>query len=831
MFRLLDRYLIREIVPYFLLALLLLTAIIFAHEASRFSELLVVSSRSGVPMQALGKIMAALVPSIAVFTIPIALLVGTLVGLGRLSGDSEIIALGASGMSRLRILRPVIAIALVVAAFMLYITFNVLPHSIASLNNIKSNQAMVFQGITTQIKPRVFEESIPKKVLYIEDIDRTSNLWHNIFIVDMSDEQGGMKIFTAKTGSLRQTENLQGKAQMPEMYLQFGASHQTTAPRLVTPDETGESENEGAAEETTRGSNQEKKRLRFQQKYDSLRFEDMTIGIDVAGEKKDEAANQKAQKRDVDEMEWSELINYTPAQADYREWRAQIHKRLAYPTACLVFALLGVGFGISHVRTGRSFGLLLGLGITILYYLLALSGEHAVASGKLPAWLGIWLANIVLAAFGAFVIFMQRAAGSDVFGVLSSLRHLLPSAAKGAEEESKQEKSVPEKPSQTPTDRVARSAAVKKILTARWPQLIDRLVIGDLLRFFFYIISGFSVLFIIITLFQLLNSIAKHNIEWMVVANYLFFLLPLIANYTAPLAALVAVMITFGILQKTSQVVALKASGFSIFRLAAPAVVISLFLAGLVFFNQDYIMPFTNPRQNNLRALIRSGQEPAQTFYQTTNQWIFGVDSRIFNYAYFNPTNNTFAQLNIIDLSKEPFGIKRRLYANRAVWDENERAWLLQAGWERKFADDKLLAYEPFVERKVLLAEQPDYFRRDFRGSQYLNFAELREKIVELSRSGFDVLDLKIALQSKIAFPLTCLIMVLVGLPFSFSVGKRGALYGVAIGIGIGLAFWGTIGLFEQMGRYEILPPILAAWGPNLLFGTGGTYLFLTSRT
>jgi LPS export ABC transporter permease LptG len=839
MLRLIDRYLIREILPYFLLALLLLTAIIFAHEASRFSELLVVSSRSGVPMEAIGKIMAALVPGIAVFTIPISLLVGTLVGIGRLSGDSEIIALGASGMSRMRILRPVIALALVVAALMLYITFNVLPRSISSLNNIKSNQALVFQGITTQLKPRIFEESIPKKVLYIEDIDRQKNIWHNIFIVDMSDEQGGMQIFTAKTGMLRQTENVQGKPQMPEMYLQEGAFHQTTAPRVIDDDPAQENAGENGTSDASlspeeaalRESNREKKRLRFQQKYTSGSYEAMTVGIDVTDDKKkDETPNEKAQKRDVDEMDWSELISYAPAPEDYREWRAQIHKRLAYPTACLVFALLGVGFGISHVRTGRSFGLLLGLGITIIYYLLALSGEHSAISGKLPVWLGVWLANIVLTVLGSFVIFIQRQPGSDVFSALSSLRHLLPSARKRAEQAAREDL-LPEKVRQTSTEKVTRSAAVKKILAARWPQLVDRLVIGDLLRFFFYIVSGFSALFIIITLFQLLNSITKHNIEWMVVANYLFFLLPLIANYTAPLAALVAVMITFGLLQKTSQVVALKASGLSIFRLAAPAVIISLFLAGLVFFNQDYVMPFTNPRQNNLRALIRSGQEPAQTFYQAKNQWIFGLDSRIFNYAYFNPTNNTFAQLNVVDLAREPFGIKRRLYANRAVWDANERAWLLKDGWERIFANEKLLAFEQFKERKVMLSEQPEYFRRDFRGSQSMTFAELREKIVELSRSGFDVLDLKIALQSKIAFPLTCLIMVIVGLPFSFSVGKRGALYGVAIGIAIGLAFWGAIGLFEQMGRYEILPPMLAAWGPNLLFGTGGIYLFLTSRT
>ena len=96
MLRLIDRYLIREIVPYLLLSLLLLTAIIFFHEASRFSELLVVASRNGLPMQALSRLLTALIPGILVFTLPISLLMGVLVGMGRMSGDSEIVALGAS---------------------------------------------------------------------------------------------------------------------------------------------------------------------------------------------------------------------------------------------------------------------------------------------------------------------------------------------------------------------------------------------------------------------------------------------------------------------------------------------------------------------------------------------------------------------------------------------------------------------------------------------------------------------------------------------------------------------------------------------------------------
>jgi len=243
------------------------------------------------------------------------------------------------------------------------------------------------------------------------------------------------------------------------------------------------------------------------------------------------------------------------------------------------------------------------------------------------------------------------------------------------------------------------------------------------------------------------------------------------------------------------------------------------------------VLPFTNSRQNNLRYLIRKGQEPPQTFYQTTNQWLFGIDSRIFNYAYFDAGSNTFARLNVMDLRREPFGIVRRFYARRATWDATTGEWVLENGWERRFDGERPIFYNAFKEQRVQFIEKPDYFKKDLRGSNSLTLAELRHKIADLQQSGFDVLDLRIALQAKIAFPLACLVMVIVALPFSFSVGKRGALYGVAIGIAIGLVYWGMLSLFEQMGRYEMLPPMLAAWGPNLLFGAGGLYLFLTSRT
>jgi len=828
MLSLIDRYLIREILPYVLLSLLLLTSIVFLNEASRFSELFVAVSRNGIPMVALWRIVAALIPGILVFTLPISLLIGTLVGLSRLSGDSEIIVLGASGISRWRLLRPVVAISLAVAAAMVYISFNLLPLSVYNLNHLKANQAVMFQGLNTQIKPRVFEESIPKKILYIEDIDRSTNQWHNIFLVELGADRNDVKIFTATSGGLRQGQ----RSNLPELYLRRAAWHQVREERSgqkqdATQDTIEAEEADEVAAATDDSEDRDRKKNARQQNYTSGHFDEMTLGVEDPSQQ-DEAASKDDDKPDIQEMQWSELVNYNAPADEFRKWRAEIHKRIALPAACLVFALLGVAFGISNVRTGRSFGLLLGLAITITYYLLAISGESAALSGKVPVWLGIWQANLILAVLGILSILLQRKPGSDPLSFISSLRHVWPSqsneadTAEGSEMGRNGELKTPAQNGVSPRRRGTLS---------RMPQLLDRLVLADLSRFFLFILAGFSTLFLIITLFQLLENITRNNTEWSVVINYLFFLLPLIANDVTPLAALVAVMITFGVLQKTSQVVALKASGQSIYRMAMPVMLASLMLSAIVFFNQDYVLPFTNRRQNNLRYLIRKGQEPPQTFYQTSNQWIFGLDSRIYNYNYFDVNTDSFLRLNVIDLSRQPFSISRRLYAKRAKWDAQTQEWVLENGWERRFEGERLVSYDQFKQRREKLSERPEYFKKDARGSSSMTLAELRHKIDDLARSGFDVLDLKIALQSKIAFPLTCTVMVLVGLPFSFSVGKRGALYGVSLAIAIGLAYWGSIGLFEQMGRYEMLPPMLAAWGPNLLFGAGGLYLFLTSRT
>ena len=138
--------------------------------------------------------------------------------------------------------------------------------------------------------------------------------------------------------------------------------------------------------------------------------------------------------------------------------------------------------------------------------------------------------------------------------------------------------------------------------------------------------------------------------------------------------------------------------------------------------------------------------------------------------------------------------------------------------------------YAPFDTSRAPL-EPADYFSTEEPNPERMNFAQLRRYIDELKASGYTVLEHEVALYRKFAFPLVTLVMTLIAIPFAVTTGKRGALYGIGVGIVLALVYWTAISVFAAFGAGGLMPPALAAWAPNLLFGASAAYLLLTVRT
>jgi LPS export ABC transporter permease LptG len=296
------------------------------------------------------------------------------------------------------------------------------------------------------------------------------------------------------------------------------------------------------------------------------------------------------------------------------------------------------------------------------------------------------------------------------------------------------------------------------------------------------------------------------------------------------------VLITFGSLNRSSELTAMKATGISLYRVVAPILLLAAILAAALFaFNESYL-PDANRKQEALRAEIKG--KPAQTFQLPGRTWISGHTNRagdpvrIFYYQAFDPARNVFADLSVFEFDAQGFTLQRRIYAKSVQWDSTVSRWIFDNGWQRTFSGTTVASYQPFtVATFPEIREQPAYFNKENKPSDEMSYAELNKYIADLRQSGFNTVELRVQLQNKLSVPAISFIMAIIAVPFALTMGKRGGLMGVATAIGVALAYWTLGQIFSSMGNVSTLPPMLAAWSPDLLFGLAGGYLLLRTPT
>ena len=351
--------------------------------------------------------------------------------------------------------------------------------------------------------------------------------------------------------------------------------------------------------------------------------------------------------------------------------------------------------------------------------------------------------------------------------------------------------------------------------------------------FFVYlgmILSRFLVLVLVFTLFELLGDILRNKVPATVVAEYLLNVTPYLLYNVAPLVMLLAVLVTFGLMQRSNEITAIKATGTSIYRIVTPVMVAAAVLAVGLFFADQFYLPHTNKRQEALHNQIKG--KPPQTYLRPDRKWIFGQNNDIYYYQFFDPDRDQFGNITVFQLDRATFTITRRIHAERAHWAENLNRWIYEQGWDRSLNVSAIANYRPFeVATFPDLPETPSYFKKEVKQYTEMNYEELRRYIRDLQQSGFDVVRLRVELHKKLSYPLITLIMAVLAIPFSLSTGKKGAITGVAVAVGIAVFYIVVTRFFEAMGDQSLLPAALAAWSPDLIFVLVGGYLILKVPT
>ncbi len=780
--RIFTRYILREITGYLLLSGVLFTFILFMRYLLPLMELAVRGAAS--PADIL-RLVGYLLPSFFTLTVPMAVLAGILLGLSRLAADSEITAMRASGMGVVDFVRVVSVIAVLCWALGLVNSLYVAPRAAAALlafeDQSKSGQAAV------EVQPRVFYEDFKNYVLYAQDVvpGTGAAVWRNVLLADLT-QPATPHIITAQ-----------------QAIVQSGGS-QTLRLRLV----------EGSRHDIS---------PKDPQQYDISTFASTELPIQ-AGQGEDSHITRH--DTPMQALSTGELWRRSHHAADRRPYTVEWNRRLSFPAACLVLMLVGVPLGLSSKRGGKATGFVVTLVLVLLYYVMWGIGIALAREGKVSAILGVWSANLIFAAAGIFLI-QQLSRNGLALSMLSDAGLAL---AKLASRPRKVELSGLSHGSVPAVQRL------RRVLRSRFPLILDEYVMSGFLRNFVLVLASLSALFLIFTFFELIGDIIRNRTPLVTVGDYLFNLVPFVLYNVVPVCSLLAVLITFGTLSRTSEITAMKATGVSLYRMIAPVLLVAALLSTLLFAFDEYYLPGANRRQQALRSAIKG--KPAQTFLRPDRQWMSGQasragePSRIFYYQFFDGEKNVFANLTVFEFEPGSFSMTRRIFASSAHWDDRVQRWVLEDGWQRGFEGETVSNFQPFtIASFPEIHEQPAYFKKEARPSQEMSYGELSAYIRDLKQSGFDTMRLRVQLNRKLADPLVTLVMAVLAVPFALSAGKRGGLAGIGAGVGVAIAYFVVSAVFENLGDVNSLPAGIAAWSPDVLFAAVGGYLLLRTQT
>jgi len=451
--------------------------------------------------------------------------------------------------------------------------------------------------------------------------------------------------------------------------------------------------------------------------------------------------------------------------------------------------------------------------LVFLYYFSLSAGIAFARQGKVQPALGVWSADIVFALAGLVLLRRVQNSSIDVIAFRVVWSDLVKRFSR--------EKSSAE---------ASTSSAPLRKGSSRFPQILDDYVLRQFLEYLGLILSTFVVLTLVFTFFELLRDIITNRIALITVGEYLINVIPSMVYLMTPLSVLIAVLVTFGLLQKSNELTAMKATGISLYRLIVPVVALAATLSFTLFLFDQFYLPHANKRQDALRNEIKG--KPAQTYLNPQRRWIFGAHHEIYYYEFFDGERNQFANLSVFNVDPTTFALSARTFASRVFWNDSLRKWVFEQGWVRSLTATQVQDYKTFDVRTFAdVDEPPNYFKKEVKQYSEMNFDELKAYIRELEQGGFDVVRLRVQLYRKLSFPLITLVMSILAIPFALSAGRQGALRGVATAIGIAVVYWVTGGLFEAMGNVNQLPPALAAWSPDLIFGLAGGYFILKVPT
>ena len=788
MIRVIDRYLFRELLAPFALGAGLFTFFLIIDRIYSLTELVITK---GVPFFLVVQLLVYMLPSFLAHTLPMALLVAILLGGGRLAGDLEVVAFQAAGVGLARLLRPVLLVAVLVALATAAMTLVLNPASNAMF------QHQLFRILQTRaasgLKDRVFNTSFGDTVIYLEDISPSRVALQGLLVSDERDPRL-TRVITAREGRLLTDE----ETHRITLRLIDGAINESDV--APSPPLNPAARPPGAAPPPP-PSGGAATAARYRQT--AFGIYDMNLAVESPFRS---APRTEKPEKNFSMRQLGRVARAARARGESAApYLVEYHKRFALAVAAIVFALVGFPVAVRSPRGGRSLALVASLVILIAYYLLLTSLEGLALSQRLPAWLAVWLPNLLFAGLGVGLLALEvRGLAAPRLRWLWGLLDVLARRA-----------ASPERAAEGP--RAARSST----------HLVDRYLVRSYLGFFATALGVASVLFVIVDLLQTLDRYLRVKPPLLYILEHFLYRLPVAVYDGLPVVTLVATIFLFLTISRYHELTALKAAGVSLYRVSLPILGLAILTSIGAGLFQELLVPTLNERGEELDRVKIRGQLPRHLQLQT-RIWLRSSDSRFFRVELLDPITQDMHGVTILEIDKN-FRLLNRLDAAIAHWTPG--GWVFQDGAFREIGPSGGILTVPFLRTALELPETIQDFTEVQKPVSAMSFVELRAYIRRLQESGHQVKKYLVELYGKLAFPLAHLVMVLVAIPFALQSPRGGRLAGIGIAIGILAGYLVVHYSALAFARADLLPPLLAAWTANIVFVGLGVSLLLRART
>ncbi len=756
---LISKYLIQAVLPYYVFSWLLLSVILFVQQASRFSDILF---SANIPKNLVWQLTIALVPNVIAFTCPMAVLVGVIIGLSRMLGDSELIAIRSAGVGNFQITIPIIFLGILLSFFTFLINLYGVPFAARIVRQIALQTALY--KLESPIEPGVFNSEINGYTIYIKNGDLEKGTWENIFIYNENKKTGEARLITSKSG------RIDIKDEKSELVLENS---------IVTTFNL----NKGSA------------------KFASENIRQFRVAINT---KRSEIINKlTATEGTPDELGLSELAQYAKGREGKEKIEAQIlwQRRIILSITPLIFALLGTGLVLRFNRGGRGFGIFLAMIGLVIYYLITLLGEQLARTNQIKVFTAS-LFPILISSLVICWLFLSRKVflGNIFVNIFNKIKENL-------------------------NIRNWNFHRKKDFYFHLRTGILDIDIIRNLLKYFSLTVIFLTVIYMIFTAFELWKFAGEINNGFVLLVQYLFFLLPFIYLQLAPSALMIATLTTFVIKSRQNEIVSWTSAGQSVYRLLLPCFSLMILLGTINFGIQESIAPRTNIRQDELRAQIRSrGIIPNKEgrFWVANGKRIFAFEL-IENKTQYN---QKVKNLSIYEFSNDDTRLQAIYRSTKAIWEKDKIKFAGNA--EKQVLNGGKVETIQIENGEIEEATNP--FNNFNEKPSHLNRRQTKEQIAD-SESDTERRNLEVALEKKYTTLFLPFVITLFTAPFALSLSRKGRVVTVGYAVCVWLLYMGVTITFEQFGLNGYIPPRFAVWSPLILFSIFGIYLVSKVRT